>query len=198
MRKRNKRKAWKIAQGKRGWSERTVWDSRRAQWIKATVLVLPVRHPDFPEQALSLVICRSKGRTPWYLLTNEPALSEEQAWQVVFAYVRRWQIEMTWRYHKSELANPRPRLWRWATREKLRLTATLAYAFLLTLLEPFYDPLRLWLLRRFCHRTGRHARAAKAPLYRLRNALSRLWQDYPPNFALLSHRRHAPEMRVAA
>ena len=175
-----------------------MWESRRAQWIKATVLVLPVRHPDFPEQALSLVICRSKGRTPWYLLTNEPALSEEQAWQVVFAYVRRWQIEMTWRYDKSELANPRPRLWRWATREKLLLMATLAYAFLLTLLEPFYDPLRLWLLRRFCHRTGRHARAAKAPLYRLRNALSRLWQDYPPNFALLSHRRHAPEMRVAA
>lgn len=194
----NKRKAWKIAQGKRGWSERTVWDSRRAQWIKATVLVLPVRHPDFPAQALSLVVCRSKGRTPWYLLTNEPALSQEQAWQVVFAYVRRWQIEMTWRYDKSELAFQSPRLWQWATREKLLLMATLAYAFLLTLLEPFYDPLRLWLLRFFCHRTGRHARAAKAPLYRLRSALSRLWQDDPPNFALLGHRRHIPPTRIAA
>src|SRR5437763_8126441 len=91
-----------------------------------------------------------------------------------------------------------PRLWHWQEREKLLLMAQLSYAFLLTLLEPFYDPLRVWLLRRFCHRTGRHARAAKAPLYRLRNALSRLWQDYPPNFALLGHRRHAPEMRIAA
>jgi len=74
MRKRNKRKAWKIAQGKRGWSERTVWDSRRAPWIKATVLVLPVRHPDFPEQAFSLVICRSKGRTPWYEASQRTGL----------------------------------------------------------------------------------------------------------------------------
>ena len=73
----NKRQAWKIAQGKRGWSQRTVGDSRRARWVQATVLVLPVGHPDFPEQSLSLVVCRSQGRRPWYLLTNEPALSEE-------------------------------------------------------------------------------------------------------------------------
>jgi len=27
----NRRKAWRIAFGKRGWSERTMWDSRRAE-----------------------------------------------------------------------------------------------------------------------------------------------------------------------
>jgi len=27
----NHRKAWRIAMGKRGWSERTIWDSRRAK-----------------------------------------------------------------------------------------------------------------------------------------------------------------------
>jgi len=27
----NRRKAWRIAMGKRGWSERTIWDSRRAK-----------------------------------------------------------------------------------------------------------------------------------------------------------------------
>jgi len=27
----NRRKAWRIALGKRGWSERTIWDSRRAE-----------------------------------------------------------------------------------------------------------------------------------------------------------------------
>jgi hypothetical protein len=81
----HKRKAWKIAQGQGGWSERTVGESRRAQWIKATVLGLPVRHPDFPAQALSLLVCRSKGRPPWSLLTHEPVLTAEQAWQVVFA-----------------------------------------------------------------------------------------------------------------
>jgi hypothetical protein len=87
-------------------------------------------------------------------LTNEAMTCEEEAWQVVFAYVRSFQIEQTWRYDKSEWANPRPRLWRWQEREKLLLMATLAYAFLLTLLEPCYDPLRCWLLRCSCHRTG--------------------------------------------
>jgi hypothetical protein len=88
-------------------------------------------------------------------------------------------------YDKSELAFQSPRLWHWAEREKLLLMASLAYAFLLSLLEPFYDPLRCWLLRSYCHRTGWHCRWAKAPLYRLRSALSRLWQEHPPDFAAL-------------
>jgi hypothetical protein len=69
------------------------------------------------------------------------------------------------------------------------MMASLAYAFLLTLLEPFYDPLRLWLLRHYGHRTGQHHRDAKAPLYRLRSALLCLWQDDPPNFARLGQPR---------
>ena len=148
--------------------------------------------------ALSLVVCRSAGRLPWYRLPNEAVTSEEEAWQVVFAYVRRWHIEQTWRYDKSELAFQSPRLWHWAEREKLLLMARLSYAFLLTLLEACYDPLRLWLLRHYCHRTGWHCRQAKAPLYRLRNALSRLWQKYPPNFALLAQRRRSSVRLLSA
>ena len=64
----------------------------------------------------------------------------------MFAYARRWQIELTWRENKSELAFQSPRLWHWEPREKLLLLATLAYAFLLTLLAPFYEPLRRWRL----------------------------------------------------
>ncbi len=155
------------------------------------MLALPVCHPDHPQTPLCLVVCRRPGQEPWYLLTDEAVINEEQAWQVVFAYARRWQIEQTWRYDKSELAFQSPRLWRWDNREKLLMMATLAYAFLLTLLEPFYDPLRVWLLRQYCHRTGQHCRDAKAPLYRLRSALSRLWQEYRPNFAVLGQRRVA-------
>jgi len=43
-------------------------------------------------------------------------------------------------------------------RAKLLAMATLAYAFLLQLLAPCYESLRLWLLRTFCHRTGWHLR----------------------------------------
>jgi len=154
----NRRKAWRIALGKRGWSERTIWDSRRAQWVHGSVLALPVTHPDHRDTPLWLVVCRSKGRTPWYLLTAEPITTDEDAWRVVFAYARRWQIELTWRFDKSELAFQSPRLWHWQERAKLLAMATLAYAFLLQLLGPRYEPLRLWLLRTFCHRTGWHLR----------------------------------------
>jgi hypothetical protein len=81
----NKRKAWHIARGKRGSRARLIWDSRRSRWVQASVLVLPVVHPEQPNVALSLVVCRSAGRLPWYLLTNEAVTNEDEAWGVVFA-----------------------------------------------------------------------------------------------------------------
>lgn len=184
----NRRAAWKIARGKRGWQQRTIWDCRRHQWVVASVLALPVWHPDHPQHALWLVIARRKGGLPWYLLTNEPITCVEDAWKIMFAYARRWQIELTWKENKSELAFQSPRLWEWEPREKLLLIATLVYAFLLTLLAPCYEPLRRWLLRRYCHRTGWHCRQAHAPFARLRLALSRLWQTFPPRWEQLSGR----------
>lgn len=182
----NKRKAWQITRGKRSWAQRQVWDGRRKQWFQAGVLAVPVRHPDY-EQTLWLVVSRpGKGQPPWYLLTTEPIRSEEDAWKVVFAYARRWQIEMTWRYNKSELACESPRLWSWETRLKLLLMVSLVYAFLLTLLADHATALRSWLLRYWCHRTGKRSREATTPLYRLRWAISRLWLTYAPS--LLSSR----------
>jgi hypothetical protein len=145
-----------------------------------------VAHPEHPEVPLSLVVCRSQGRSPWYLLTAEPVTTDEQAWRVVYAYVRRWQIELSWKYEKSELAFQSPRVYEGEAREKLLLLATLAYAFLLTLLHESMELLRFWLLRYYCHRTGRQCRSASLPLTRLRCALSRLWQDWPPIFASLA------------
>jgi hypothetical protein len=113
--------------------------------------------------------------------TNEPIESEEAAWQVVLAYARRWQVETSFRYGKSELHMESPRMQQWEPRRKLLLIVTLVYAFLLSLLEQEHDLLRQWLLDRWCHRTGRRARQTHAPLYRLRWALSRLWQRYPPS-----------------
>jgi hypothetical protein len=98
----NKRKAWQTTRGKRSRAQRQVWDGRRHQWYQAGVLAVAVRHPDY-QQPLWLVVSRpGKGRPPWYRLPAEPIGTEEDACQVVFAYARRWQIEMTWRYSKSE------------------------------------------------------------------------------------------------
>lgn len=58
----------------------------------------------------------------------------------------------------------------------------LVYAFLLSLLDPLHHELVEALLRFKCHRTGKRCQEVQAPLYRLRWALSRLWDDYRPRF----------------
>lgn len=176
-----RRKAWEIVRGQRSWGHRSLWDSRRQCFRKTGIVAVGVRHPDYPKQPLWLVVSRpGPGREPWYLLTTEPVATQEDAWQVVSAYARRWQIEMTWRYAKSELAMESPRLWAWHNRLKLLFIVTLAYAFLLSLLDPLLQNLKQWLLRYWCHRTGKRSQDALTPLYRLRSALARLWLAYPP------------------
>lgn len=62
---------------------------------------------------------------------------------------------MTWRESSSELACESPRLWKWETRLKLLLMVSLVYSFLLILLDETYSMLKDWLLRFWCHRTGK-------------------------------------------
>ena len=175
----NKRKAWQLCRGKRSWAHFQVLDRDTHACRQIGVYATPVTHPDLPDVPLWLIVSRQgKGRQPWYLLTNQPVLSARHAWHFIRAYARRWQIEMAWRYTKSELAFESPRLWSWDDRLKLLLIATLAYDFLLSLL-PLHE-LCAYLLRFWAHRTGKRCRDASTPLYRLRSALSRLCLAFPP------------------
>ena len=177
-------KAWQIPRGKRSWEYRPIWDARRRCYRKTGVIALPVCLPDQPRRLWLVVSRPGKGRTPWYLLTTEKIHTAQDAWRVIFAYARRWQIEASIRFTKSELAFECPRLHKWEVRLKFLLIATLAYAFLLSLLS-FPDSLpRLFELA--CHRTGKWSRDISAPLYRLRLAVCRLWLAYrPPSLPLL-------------
>lgn len=175
------RKAWEITKGKRSWDSRLLWDSHQRAYRKTGVVVAQVRHPLFRAHPLWLVVSRpGKGHAPWYLLTNEPVLTKEEAWRVVLSYARRWQVEMSFRYQKSELAMESPRLWKWDNRLKLLLMVSLVYAFLLSLLVPSFALLLDRLLRGWCHRSGKRYRDASVPLYRIRSALSRLWLAHCP------------------
>jgi hypothetical protein len=172
------RKAWQIARGKRSWEHRLVWDARRHCERRTGVVAFPVTYPA-AAQPLWLVVARQgQGREPWYLLTTEPVYGAADAWRIVFIYLRRWQVETTWRYGKSELAMESPRVWTWERREKLLLMATLVYAFLLSLLTPALEEVRRWLLRYWCHRTGKRSRETPTPLYRIRSALGGLWHEH--------------------
>jgi len=176
---------WKLARGKRSLDSRLLWDARKRQHKKVGVFWSEVRHPDFLEPLFLVVARQGQGRSPWYLLTNEQIETKEDAWKVVLSYARRWQIEMAFRYSKSELAMESPRLESLERREKLLLMATLCYAFLLSLLAPFLKEMVETLLRYFCHRTGKRSQEVLTPLYRLRAALSRLWMSHPVPFAEL-------------
>lgn len=174
-----KQEGWKIARGKRSWDHRLVWDARRRCKRKTGIIAFPVRLPD-DDRCLFLVVSRpGYGRKPWYLLTTERISTPQQAWKIVFAYARRWQIEMSLRFTKSELAFESPRLHAWEARLKFLLIASLAFAFLLSLLPNFDLLFRLF--SAFCHRTGKWSQDTLTPLYRLRLALSRLWLSFRPH-----------------
>lgn len=178
------RKPGEISKAKRSWEHRMLWDARRRCYRKVGIIAFPV-FDTVHQQSLWLVVARRKQQSPWYLLTTQPILQPDDAWNVVHAYARRWQVEMTIRYSKSELAFESPRLVRWQHRKKLLLIATLVYAFLLTFLSSSLKPFCQWLLDTFCFRTGKRSRNTPAPLYRLRFAISLFWLSHPPPF--LSH-----------
>jgi len=174
------KKAWEIARGKRSWEQRTIWDARRRCHRKIGILAFAVTDPVF-QQPLWLVISRQgPGKKPWYLLTSEPVYTPEQAFHIILIYARRWQIEMSLRFDKSELGFESLRAFSWEVRHRLFLILVLVHAFLLRFLAPDFDALRDYLLNTWCHRNGERSRLVQAPLYRLRFALAFIWLRFPP------------------
>lgn len=178
-----KKKVWQIGQGKKYLAHKEIYDIHTGEKMPCDIWWAPLWHPDYLYQ-LYLVKVRVRKKV-WYLITNEPIKKEEQAWEIVFAYRRRWQIELSFRYGKCELGMESPRLWSFESRLKLLGIVTLVYAFLLHLLNSDYHHLISLILQLKCRRTGKRCRKATAPLYRLRWAISRLWDDYHPALGAL-------------
>lgn len=174
------KKAWEIARGKRSWEQRLIWDGRRHCHRKIGILAFAVFDPVY-HQPLWLVISRQgPGKQPWYLLTSEPVYTSEQAFKIILIYARRWQIEMSLRFDKTELGFESIRAFSWEVRQRLFLILTLVHAFLLCFLAPDFAALTDYLLNTWCHRNGERSHLVQAPLYRLRSALAFLWLRFPP------------------
>jgi hypothetical protein len=172
------KKIWQIGQNKKYLAHKMVRDAKSGLKVNCDLWWTSVRHPRSSEK-LYLLRVRMQGKMS-YLITNEPIETEEQAWEIFFSYKRRWQIETSFRYAKCELAMESPRLWSYENRLKMFALVLLVYAFLLYLLEEIHNDRRKELLRLKCHRTGKRCQEALVPLYRLRWALSRLWNDCRP------------------
>lgn len=172
------KKLWEIGRGKRYLAHQLIRESSSGLKLTCDLWWTPLRHPKASQQ-LYLVKARLKGHV-CYLITNEPVRTEAQAWEIFFTYKRRWQIETSFRYGKCELALESPRLWSLDNRLKLLGIVLLVYAFLLFLLEEVHAEHVQALLRLKCHRTGQRCQEVLVPLYRLRWALSRLWNDSRP------------------
>jgi DDE family transposase len=170
-----------IGKQHRSWGHRMIWDERKQQTCKTGIVAVRVQHTSYAG-ALWVVIVR-RGGEPWYLVTNRCIETEEQAWECYDAYGRRWQVETVFRFEKSELAIEPIRVWKREKRTKLFHMVSLVHALLFQLLDDEYQELVQWILREYCHRTGKKQREAKVPIYRLRWALSRFWQEIRPVFS---------------
>ena len=68
-----------MGKGKRSWGHKLLWDFKKRAYIKTGVVAVPVWHEE-TEQPLWVVIVRQKAE-PWYLITDMPIETEEQAWE---------------------------------------------------------------------------------------------------------------------
>lgn len=104
--------AWQIFRGKPSWEERMVWDSVKKKPRRLGILAGLVSHPALPDHALWLICARpgqgnalqaflGDGKEPWLLLTTEPINNAEDAFRLILAYARRWQIEMSFGFGKA-------------------------------------------------------------------------------------------------
>jgi hypothetical protein len=175
------KKLWEMGRSKKYRAHKEIWDTTTGEKMPVDLWWCALRH-SHSQQPLFLVKARVK-KGVMYLVTNDLVETAPQAWDIFFSYRRRWQIETAFRYAKCELALECPRLWSLEARLKLLGMVMLIYAFLLSLLDLVHHDLIQALIRFKCHRTGKRCQTTPAPLYRLRWALSRLWDDYRPRLS---------------
>lgn len=102
------KKAGQLMQGQRSWEYKQD-KGRGGRILKVGVTARCVNLLE-EAQPLWLVAARISGKESWYLLTSKPITSVAKAWEIVFAYAKRWEIKEFWRYSKSELGIESPRL----------------------------------------------------------------------------------------
>lgn len=159
-------------------SSRLIYDAARHRNKRVKLFYATVFHPNFPGQKLTLITCKptTPGQEPLHLITNQTVQKTKDAWKLIFSYMRRWLIEQTFRYNKSELALESPRLWWWDNRLKLMAIVAMVYDFLLQILRN-WNSIAWITINTWCPRTGKKLAQVQAPLYRLRCAIQAILNE---------------------
>lgn len=167
------KKIYNIARSYKAKSSKQVKDKERKKLKTISIAWAAVRHPEFLDHQLYLIIIRDKNysNSPIYLLTSVPILDTQTAWEMCFSYIHRWEVEQSFRCCKSELGMESPRLWFFQRTLKLLAMVSLVYDFLLRMLAN-WKPWTKQLFATWCHRTGNRYNKAAVPIYRLRAAIS--------------------------
>lgn len=162
-----------LARSFKGRKSKIVRDKARNKDKHVTIDWAAVNHAEYPDNQLFLIIIRDKNNYngPMYLITSLSIENANQAWEILFSYMHRWEAEQGFRFLKSEMGLESPRLWFWDNRMKLMAIVTLVYDFLLSLFRNWKNLVQIF-FRRWCHRTGKRYRVASIPLYRFRLAIS--------------------------
>lgn len=162
-----------LARSFKGKASKIVRDKVRKKNKCVSIAWAAVTHPEYLDNQLHIVIVRDKNNyeSPMYLITSLPIENTKQAWEILFSYIHRWEAEQGFRFLKTEMGLESPRLWFWENRMKLMAIVTLAYDFLLRILNNWGSWIQGF-LRNWCHRTGKRHRKVSIPLYRLRMAIS--------------------------
>ena len=151
-----------------------VWDAHKRKKKARWVIWRQITHPsDSQQRPMWLVVCSDRKRKPWYLLTNQPIESKEQARTAILQYSRRWEVEQQFWRLKHQMQLQTVQLRKPCKRLKLLNLVMLAQNMLMSL--AFQKEVVIQLLHDWCPRRGRRMRTQiKVAFERIKTARTKL------------------------
>ena len=129
------RATYMISRGCKNKSFKITYDKERKRHKHNLITWKKVKHPFMGEMEYTLIIVREKEKnSPMYFLTNKAIETKNQAWKMLFSYMKRWEVEEIFRCCKSELGIQSIRMKSWYGVQKMISILVLCYNFLVEII----------------------------------------------------------------
>ncbi|AZQ60656.1 hypothetical protein EI427_07595 [Flammeovirga pectinis] len=166
-----KRLTYNITKGMKNKSFKFTYDKERNKYTRRLISWKKVQHPEMGDQMYTLIVVREYKRagSPIYILTNLDIDTKKTAWEMLFSYMKRWEVEEMFRCCKAEIGLQSIRVQGWENRLKLFYIALLIYEFLMEIIQKRRHYVER-LINIYTPIFG--SKKSKSPFYRLRKAFS--------------------------